>query len=124
MSLQDDTAQILDVSKGIFLNLVGHKSFVSQAVMADNNTALLASFDGTISLTMLPPLQEWNAMSKRDRTLYTLKANTKDCQVAERFEVGRRETGVGNMLIHQNYMLLSLLDNCIKVYRITNTNKE
>jgi hypothetical protein len=85
LSLQDDSAQIIDLPKGIFVNLVGHHSFVSQTAIIENNTALLSSFDGTISLTTLPKSQEWNTISKRDKSLYTLKANSKEWTVNEKF---------------------------------------
>lgn len=123
LSLQDDSAQLIDLGKVTFINLTGHRSFVSQAVMVESTTALLASFDGTISLTSLPQPQEWSTISKRERTWFTLKPNAKDYPVNEKFEVGRRETGVGNMLIHRDYMLLSMLDNYVKVYRITRNRK-
>jgi hypothetical protein len=51
LCLQDDSVQVLNLTQNCFLNIVGHRSFTSQCALIDPKTILIASFDGTISLT-------------------------------------------------------------------------
>lgn len=123
LCLQDDSVQLLDLSKNAFLSIVGHRSFTSQSAMIDQKTLLISSFDGTISLTEIPEPAEWNAISNKDKQLSTWFPNSRELTVNEKYDVGRRETGVGNMLFHKDYVILAMLDSCIKVYRLNKEDK-
>ena len=116
--MQNDTAQIINLLNQSFINISGHKSFTSQAATIDDKHVLIASFDGTLSLTVLPNINQWQKLVKRNGVLISSQ-NPRSVELLEKFEVGRRETGVGNMILHKNMVLLSMLDNAIKLYRLS-----
>lgn len=58
LSLYDDTAYIVDLSRSVFATISGHKSFISQIAMLDKDSVVCCSFDGKISHSLLSP-SDW-----------------------------------------------------------------
>ena len=54
LSLQDDSVDIFNIEKLSFCKLSGHRSFASQTAVLKGHF-LVSSFDGTLSLTKIPP---------------------------------------------------------------------